>query len=330
MSRVRGGQPATHVVARGACRQAPPIATFGNPVALPSGYALLFAVDTYSHVVPLKGAVADAKKMRAVLEQLGFTILCAVYNAACTKDVVERMLMDAAEKLPEKARVLVFFAGHGLRHPATQRVFYAAQNTRPSELLTTGYDLQHLHTLRDFLPQHQLFVFDFCYSGSATVRSRSQYMDFASPSVQFMSAGSADEQVGEVDTLEFLSHSPLCTPFDTPSHSPKNATPPSKELHFEIVSHRLRQVSAAPASVAQQFGGIFAATLVSVLAAVANLHKRQLGSGAALRHISATEVFLRTRRKVIRSSKRYGIKQTPQIERSPFWRDLRCEGDFLF
>ena len=323
------------VVVRGARRQtSSAVATAAYPLQLPAGYALLFAVDTYSHVVPLKGAVADAENMRAVLERLGFVTLHAVYDAACTPDAVERALRDTAETLPEAAHLVVFFAGHGLRHPTTRRVFYATQTTDPSALLSTGFDLQRLHALRDFLPKHQLFVFDFCYSGAATVRTRSQYADFASPSVQFMSAGSAEEQVGEVDTLAFLSHSPLCTPFCTPSHSPKSghSSDDSAGAPFDPASRRLRQLSlpAAPAPAARRFGGIFASTLAGVLAAVADLHARQTRHGATPRRISATDVFLRVRRKVLSSSKRYGLKQTPQIERSPFWRDVRCEGELLF
>lgn len=323
------------VVPRGARRQtSSAVATASGPIQLPPGYALLFAVDAYLRVVPLQGAVADAEHLRAVLERLGFVVLRAVYDDACTPDEVERVLRDTAETLPTAARLLVFFAGHGLRHTTTRRVFYATHATDPSALLSTGFDLQRLHALRDFLPKHQLFVFDFCYSGAATVRSRSQYADFASPSVQFMSAGAAEEQVGEVDTLTFLSHSPLCTPFATPSHSPKsgNSSDGSTEPTFDSVPDRLRQLSvpAAPIAAARRIGGIFASTLTGVLTAVANLHARQTAHGTVPRRISATEVFLRVRRKVLSTSKRYGLQQTPQIERSPFWRDCRCEGEFLF
>lgn len=324
------GSLAVEVGVRGARRQqVAAVATRPALVVLPPGYAILVACDTYTRVPGLKGAVADAVALGDVLQNLGFRILSSLYDEACTPESIEGALRTAAETLPESARLLVFFAGHGMVHEGTGRVFYSTPHTYPDRLLTTGgWDLQRLHSLRDFLPRHQLFIFDFCYSGAAVVRSRSLYNDFASPSVQFLSAGAADQRVSEVST--FLTHSPLCTPFGTPEHSPKHGGSGTKKQDDAACAspppQRLRQHSLPPAA---HFGGIFASTLVAVLRAV-HAHHQAGGPQTAARHVTTTEVFSKVRRKVLSWSKRHGLKQTPLLERSHWWRDHRAEGDFLF
>lgn len=290
--------------------------------SVPKGYALLFAVNEYSYMMPLKGAVADARSIAKVLLRLDFTVLNTLYDDECSPATIERALVRAAQKLPERARLFVFFAGHGLVHTQSKRVFYATKNSNVSELLTTAFDLEKLHSLRDFLPRHQLFVFDFCYSGGAVVRSRSNYADFSAPSVQFVSAGSANQQVSEVNMLEFQTNSPLCTPFGTPQQSPKNSSQSSQDSDSELAL----PVARLTMNQHRHYGGMFASVFVFVLQEVCRL---QRGSKSK-RRVSASEVFLKVRRRVLRTSKKYGVQQTPQMERIPYWRDVRAEGDFLF
>ena len=304
------------------------VATRPAMVVLPPGYAIMVACNAYTRVPGLKGAVADAVAMSQVLQKLGFRILCTLYDEACTPESIEGALRTAAESLPESARLLVFFAGHGMVHTKTGRVFYGTPHTDPTRLLTTGgWDLQRLHSLRDFLPRHQLFILDFCFSGAAVVRTRSTYNDFSAPSVQFFSAGAADQRVSEVST--FLTHSPLCTPFGTPEHSPEPSPQPSPRnngAHAGFFGNAAQRLHSVPPSA--HFGGIFASTFVAVLRAV-HAHK-QAAHGVGPRHVTMTEVFSKVRRRVLSWSKRHGLKQTPLLERSPWWRDRRAEGDFMF
>lgn len=320
--------PAALAVSRGARRQTRP-APRRPPPALPAGYAVLFAVDEYARFLSLKGAVADATALGAVLEQLGFEIAVTLYNAQCTPAAVESALLRAAETLPEHSRLCVFFAGHGKVHAPTGRVFYCTPQTHPERLPTTGFDLEKVHALRDFLPRHQLWVMDFCFSGGAAARSRGamdDYAAFAAPSVQFMSAGNAQQLVSEIDTLTFGTDSPLCTPFGTPTPSPKHQPKEPKGGGFADPPAR-SATTVSPARV----GGLFAVVLVRVLRALAQAQGAQRTNGGAPLRVSATDIFLRVRRKVLRSSETLlGQLQTPQLDRQLWWRDDRADGEFVF
>jgi hypothetical protein len=286
---------------------------------------VLFAVDEYARFLSLKGAVADATALGAVLKQLGFEIAVTLYNTQCTPEAVESALLRAAETLPEHSRLCVFFAGHGVVHAPTGRVFYCTPDTHPERLTTTGFDLEKVHALRDFLPRHQLWIMDFCFSGGAAARSRgaTNYAAFAAPSVQFMSAGNAHQLVSEIDTLTFGTSSPLCTPFGTPTPSPRH-----QQQNGGFADPPARSVAAVlPARV----GGLFAVVLVRVLRVLAQAQGAQRANGGALLRVSATDIFLRVRRKVLRSSETLlGQLQTPQLDRQLWWRDDRADGEFVF
>ena len=287
--------------------------------SLPKGYAVLFAVDEYTRLLPLRGAVEDAKALEKVLGRLGFEVVVTLHNTRCTPVAVERTLTKVAEDLPEQSRLFVFFAGHGVVHAHTGRVFYCTPQTHPERLPTTGFDLEKIHSLRDFLPRQQLWVFDFCFSGGAVVRSRGARVDyraFAAPCVQFISAGTADQLVSEIDLLAFTTDSPLCTPFGTPTPSPRhNAPSPTTTVP------RVPQVP--------RVGGLFALVLVRILTALAEERDRR--DDARPLFVPATEIFLRVRRKVLRSSESMLAQlQTPQMNRGLWWRDERADGDFVF
>lgn len=72
------------------------------------GYALLFAVDTYTYMTPLSAAVADADAMAKCLSRLGFKVVLQLYNKACTLAALQQKLRESCTALRTDARVLIF------------------------------------------------------------------------------------------------------------------------------------------------------------------------------------------------------------------------------
>lgn len=288
---------------------------------MPAGHAIVCAVDTYVHLTNVH-CVADGKNMVKVLQRLNFNIIATLYNDECSPGNIERTLRAAASHLPDRDRLFVFMGGHGLRHKATGRCFFATKHTVPDSLLDSGYDLNRLHSLRDFLPQHILWVFDFCFSGAPTVATRGNNnlliaRHMAYPSVQFMSAGTSSQLVTEAPISMFcttppssLDTTPICTPLASPNTSPENSLEATYAPRLKVHPSRM--------------AGVFTTHFLRELRRAARAYEKY---GI---HTTATSIFIRVRNSVMKSSKIIGNDQLPQLVQSPFWRNKRAEGDFVF
>ena len=121
---------------------------------------MLFAVDTYTYMTPLSAAVSDADAVANCLTNFGFKIVVRLYNKECTLTALQQKLKETCTALASNARVLIFFAGHGLQHANTGRTFYCTVHTDQNRLLSTGFDVETIFTLMDFMPKHQAWVMD--------------------------------------------------------------------------------------------------------------------------------------------------------------------------
>jgi len=294
----------------------------------------LFAVDVYLHQLPLTAAVADAVALGNALATLGFTVKGQLFNENCTLSALQRELRCAADALCENTRVLVFFAGHGMLDPKTQRTFYCTHETRSDALVSTAFDIEQIFLLTDFFPRHQAWVLDCCYSGGAcsSVRRGSGYKKTGSPSVQIVSAGRAGEEVLET-RLATPQISPLVTPETSPNNTP-DITPVPSPTH----GNKLRQPPVhADAGRVQPLKlprllrqnvkskGIFTSFFIRELKRHAQRQRRQ-----ATQITTLTDIFIRIRSDVQRESARWGHAQTPQMGRAHWYRDKRAEGEFVF
>jgi hypothetical protein len=165
-------------------------------------YALVIGIDKYDHFPELKGAVADATAVADVLEGKSpgavghsgacFTVIRRTDDSTpATKAGIKSGFSELEKLLDEhnasqrargaslNARVLIYFAGHGV---ATTKPEEAAGNT-PGYFLPKDADRQQrnflsMNTVRERIKRlpchHLLLVLDCCYAGafqSSTTRA---------------------------------------------------------------------------------------------------------------------------------------------------------------
>jgi formylglycine-generating enzyme required for sulfatase activity len=171
-------------------------------------YALLIGAGAYTAGWPmLSGAVADIQRLKPVLEAQGFQ--CRLVENP-TGDQLKRAYEDFINRygLDPDTRLLLYFAGHGhtVRMDYGEDMGYIVPidapnpNRNPKEFLQKALDMQMVEVYaRRIQSRHALFIFDSCFSGSLFAMSRAipENISFktANPVRQFITSGSADEQV---------------------------------------------------------------------------------------------------------------------------------------
>ena len=308
---------------------------------LAPGYVILFAVDTYKKLPPLSAAVNDAKSLEKCLLMLGFKIVGKLYNERCTLSALQKRLRDCSQRLPDKSRVVFFFAGHGLQHRQTGRTFYCTANTDPEDLLSTAFDMETIFTLTDFMPYQQAWIMDFCYSGGACMSTvRRDVFDPACmhsnfPSISILTAGRSGETVVESERLTTPTISPLVTPEVTPQVSPmpSPAQSPTHRRLLEVGSSSSSQelvpipVPVLSARHSVRSKGLFTNCLVRELQRV---FVRQRQKGVRAGRQSLTQIFVNVRSDVQRHSRLLSVSQTPQLSKLHWYRQKHAEGEIFF
>lgn len=290
---------------------------------LPPGYVILFAVDSYAHMPQLKAAVRDADAIGSSLMKLGFEIIVKLYDEQCTSNAMREKLRESCKRLPTRARVVVFFAGHGVRHAETGRTFYCAIDTEKDSLLTTAFDLETMFTLTDFLPFQQLWIFDFCFSGgaiSSVVRRGAWENNTEGASISIMAAGRCGEEAVESSLLETPVSSPMITPEVSPVPSPVHAARAAHQCDFT-------RPTPVPKIKERRTKGLFTNSIVRALTVV---HKNQRHLGALKAKHSLSQLFVNVRCEVQQKCRLLGVSQTPQLSTVQWYRNKRTEGVFFF
>lgn len=189
----------------------------GNQVALyKESHALVVGISDYSGGWPrLPGVKEDIKAVKAALEAKGFNVLVveepdAIELEEAFEDFVLKYGLD-----PEN-RLLFYFAGHGYTHKPSyaandpeEWMGYIVGRDAPdpkknlAEFLKRAMSMQSIEVLAlKVEAKHALFMFDSCFSGAIFALSRAIPKDIqartAKPVRQFISAGSADQEVPDV------------------------------------------------------------------------------------------------------------------------------------
>jgi hypothetical protein len=180
-------------------------------------HALLIGISNYTQGWPnLPGVKADVIAVRKVLEQQGFEV-------EVVQDPNKEELMLAFDRfinrhgLKPDARLLFYFAGHGhtVRRTWGGEMGYIVPKDAPNPnrdlpgFLGRAIDMQQIEVYaKQIDAKHALFVFDSCFSGSmfATTRAIPENISYktSKPVRQFITAGSADEQVPDVSVFRQL------------------------------------------------------------------------------------------------------------------------------
>ena len=171
-------------------------------------HALVIGVSDYTNGWPkLPGVRKDVKAVTAALESHGFNVEVVVdakdYDAL--DDAFTGFIRRHGRK-PEN-RLLFYFAGHG--HTVKnygEEMGYIIPTTSPNPnrdlngFLDSAMDMQQVEVYaKRIRSKHALFLFDSCFSGSLFALSRAVPENIsyktAKPVRQFITSGSADEQV---------------------------------------------------------------------------------------------------------------------------------------
>ena len=133
-------------------------------LALGAYHALVIGNNDYSDMPKLKTAVADAKAVSKVLaERYDFTVT-TLLNAT-RYDVIGAM-SDLRVTLSYDTNLLIYYAGHGVIDPVTERGYWLpveAEQSNPANWVSND-DITDM--LKAIPARHILVIADSCYSGT--------------------------------------------------------------------------------------------------------------------------------------------------------------------
>jgi len=189
----------------------------GQNVGLYRGsYALVIGVSKYTRGWPrLPGVKKDVRAIREVLKNQGFTVEVVEDPDQATLEAAYRNFINRYG-LDSDNRLLFYFAGHGYTYkPAYGNedrerwlgYIVSRDAPRPDTDLPGFRDnaismMRFEEWAKQIEAKHALFVFDSCFSGTifAMTRGASENISHkaARPVRQFITAGSADQEVPDV------------------------------------------------------------------------------------------------------------------------------------
>jgi hypothetical protein len=177
--------------------------------------AAVIGVNDYLHWPKLTGARADAEKVAAQLDALGFDEVLVLYDRNATRDGILALL---GSRLPaivgEDDLVVIFFAGHGQTETlggsrGTKRGYIIPVDASVEGVFQTAIPMQQLRDLTNRLAaKHVYYAMDSCYSGLGFTRAlgfvmpgADNYIDKVTSlrAVQMVTAGGEGEEAIEID-----------------------------------------------------------------------------------------------------------------------------------
>ncbi len=170
-------------------------------------YALVIGVSDYAQWPKLPGVKNDIEAVARALERHGFLVTKVENPDSAQLDKVFRSFIDTYG-LGVENRLLFYFAGHGhtVRQSYGEEMGYIVPADAPlpardpAGFRSKAMDMQQMELYaRRIQSKHALFLFDSCFSGAIFAPSRavpdSIGYKTARPVRQFITSGSADEQV---------------------------------------------------------------------------------------------------------------------------------------
>lgn len=133
-------------------------------------YALLIGINIYTSTSlikkELKFAKADALGLEEVLESRGWDTVAVVDEAADRRRII-RELHKLALKAGPSDKVLIYFAGHGVRDPRGKgTTYWVPTDATVENLVADGIRLNHiLEYVNEIGAQEKIVILDHCYSG---------------------------------------------------------------------------------------------------------------------------------------------------------------------
>jgi len=131
-----------------------------------SYHALVIGNNSYRHLPDLKTAVADARRVSDILEELyGFEVT-RLENANRTQ--ILRLVSDLRKKISEKDNLLIYYAGHGHLDEGAGEGYWLPVDADPEDPSNWLMTDQIVGQIRAMSAKHVLIVSDSCFSGVLT------------------------------------------------------------------------------------------------------------------------------------------------------------------
>ena len=145
-----------------------------------NSWALIIGIDKYENVHNLQYAVKDAESMQAILiENFEFPKenVKLLINDQATYQNIRRQFSEISKSAEENDRVLIFFSGHGetaVLPEGGEKGYLIPHEGDLDDLYLTAISMDDLkQTALMSKAKHILYLVDACYSGLATVGSKS-------------------------------------------------------------------------------------------------------------------------------------------------------------
>ena len=146
---------------------------------IPARHAAVIGIDAYSHVTPLRSAVADARAIAKVLEfDHHYKAVHLLLDADATREGILRLLETLRRSLGPDSGVVIYYAGHGVTEDdasGSPQGYLLPQNARLDDKenwlsmdeLRRALGLHAKAKPEDEWPcRHLLVVLDCCYAGT--------------------------------------------------------------------------------------------------------------------------------------------------------------------
>ncbi len=179
-----------------------PMPRVGRPGPYEKRHCLAVGINQYEHWPRLGNAVHDAMHFAAVMrDDFGFTVKTLIDSAAASETIQEEIVDNLRRGVGENDLAVMFFAGHGHteRLPNGRDRGYVVPVNAREQALADLISMDDIASWTEYLRcRHVLWIFDSCFSGTATVRSSpSQHeSDMLQRKARLViTAGGADQQV---------------------------------------------------------------------------------------------------------------------------------------
>lgn len=137
---------------------------------------VLIAINDYRYWLGLKGPVADANAIGAVLEKRYYIDeTVRLFDRKATREEIVRLFKDLQNRLSPNDSVMIFYAGHGHWDEASNTGYWIPTDAGVDENQMEHWLPNQLikGLIGNFKARHILLVSDSCYSGDLVTRFRS-------------------------------------------------------------------------------------------------------------------------------------------------------------
>ncbi len=126
-------------------------------------YALIYGINTYQHISPLKYSVNDALSISSFLKQNSFEVTLRT-NSLATKENFSNDILSIISNLKEEDTLIFFYSGHGYRTNSLS--YIVPYDATLSSIESFISEVELFNWLKDSKTEKILLIFDKCFAGA--------------------------------------------------------------------------------------------------------------------------------------------------------------------